>query len=505
MLRNQRGQALLLVLILTTAIFMIGSAAVAMGTTVRKNATLDIFQKKAYYIAEAGIEKALADLRQRLIYPAPNFEEFRIDDKDYAGGMIDEVTVTKETAGSDIFYTISSSAYYPAGGGTRARKTLRVKVKVVPDPFLSYGGPGLKSDSNVNLESPLPLDLGITNIGGSLLARTGDVSINVLFGGNNGGIYAGGNVYLPQGISTGKGEIKAGGDVDLGGILSTWEGEIWAGGKVDRPFLYREGVTIHENCGPNIPGFPLPSFPVVHKGSEWYERVKSKASYFGPPEQFYDRIQWNEHTTGVFWVPLLGNYCFVYFLPLEPPSLELSGINVIDGAFSVQEAYNRLKDRYKKLYSNKGVEVIFFDDIIPDLVKEVIIKILGFDPFHPEFKIIADSGATIVADSIEITGFGGGIDTSAVNGPFGLFAVGDPEEGEGDVVYRAVVGRGGRLSVIATGKFDCATTGNLNRNLNLDWVAAKNNVLINALINLNVAQASVPPGTPVGYQIVSWE
>ncbi|MBE3584720.1 MAG: hypothetical protein IMW94_00835 [Thermoanaerobacter sp.] len=491
MLRDQRGQALAFVLILTTVIFMIGGAAVAMGTAAWKNATLEVWQKKAYYIAEAGVEKALAKLRQKLIYPAPNFEEFRIDDEPYAGGVIEEVTVTKETAGSDIFYTISSSAYYPASGDTRARKSVRVKVKVVPDPFLSYGGPGLKSDTAVHLTG------GVTSTGGSLVARTGDVKSQALIAGNIGGIYAGRDVHLTGVGTTGSGEIKAGGDVHLSAAISTWSGEIWAGNEVHGPWWQLGNVTVHEHCGPNIPGFPLPSFPVVDKGSDWYERVKAEAAnesrYFESADWFLDnQIQWNPEVTWLIW-----DYCFVNVVP----RLELTGVNVIDGALvldlsSLQVAYDRWKESYRQQHPG---EEIFPDDLIPGWlpkwVKDWIESLLKPVTLN---VIVGQSGATIVADSIRIDeGVGGvfGINTSGINGSFGLFAV------AGDVVYRAVVGSGGRLSVIATGKFDCATTGNLN----LDWVAAKNDVLINALINLNAAQASVPPGTPVGYRIVAWE
>jgi hypothetical protein len=495
MLRDQRGQALAFVLILTMVIFMIGGAAVAMGTAAWKNATLEVWQKKAYYIAEAGVEKALAKLRQKLIYPAPNFEEFRIDDEPYAGGVIEEVTVTKETAGSDIFYTISSSAYYPASGDTRARKSIRVKVKVVPDPFLSYGGPGLKSDTAVHLTG------GVTSTGGSLLARTGDVKSESLITGSIGGIYAGGNVHFTGAGTTGSGEIKAGGDVHLSAAISTWSGEIWAGDEVHGPWWQLGNVTVHEHCGPNIPGFPLPSFPVVDKGSDWYDRVKSEAiaqgCYFERAEQFLDdRIQWNPQLLQLPWP--FDNYYFVYHPPDRPPRMELSGVNVVNDALtldlsSLHAAYGRWKENYRQQHPDK--QLIFPDDLIPGFLKKLIEDFLKPVTLN---VIVGQSGATIVADSIRIDeGVGGvfGINTSGINGSFGLFAV------AGDVVYRAVVGSGGRLSVIATGKFDCATTGNLN----LDWVAAKNDVLINALINLNAAQASVPPGTPVGYRIVAWE
>ncbi len=481
MLRDQRGQALVLVLILTTVIFMIGSAAVAMGTAVRKNATLETWQKKAYYIAEAGIEMALADLRQRLIYPAPGFEEFSIHNEPYAGGVIDEVSVTKETAGNDI-YIIASSSHYPAGSSRLARKNIRVKVKVVPDPFLSYGGPGLKSDTAVHLTG------GVTSTGGSLLARMGDVESQALITGNVGGIYAGRNAYLQGGITSGGGEIKAGEDVHLSGALSTWSGKIWAGNEVHGPWWQLRKVTIHEHCGTNIPGFPLPKFPVVDKGSTWYERVRDEAqkqgSCFASATAWLDDDPEFGSGKGIRWVYSVAEVPLnLVIITVTGAELRLPSLTVVDGPVvldfkAYRDAYSRWQDRIEGKYRGK---IVTFVDLN-----------LG------RLNVVAGAPATVVADSIKIDeALAGlfGVDTSGIKSTCGFFAV------AGDVVYRAVVGSGGRLSVITTGKFDCSTTGNLN----LDWVAAKNDVLINAIINLNAAQAAVPPGTPVGYQIIAWK
>ncbi|NSW84207.1 MAG: pilus assembly PilX N-terminal domain-containing protein [Syntrophothermus sp.] len=495
MLRDQRGQALVLVLILTTVIFMIGSAAVAMGTAARKNATLETWQKKAYYIAEAGIEMALADLRRRLIYPAPNFEEFRIDDKnkDYAGGRIDEVTVTKETSGNDIFYTITSSAYYPASGGTRARKTIRVKVKVVPDPFLSYGGPGLKSDTNVQVRA------AIADYEGSIVARSGNLTLESSIQDWRGGLYAGGDVTLSGLVAGGEGEIKAGRNVTITGFTSTWSGEIWAGQDVIIQSWWPAGeVTVHENCGAEIPGFPIPEFPVVDKNSLWYARVKneavSKGQYFENATQFLDDDPEFGSGKGIHWrysesIVVFLDYVFVT-VNVYGAELPLNGLYVVGGALTLDPdaytaAYNRWRQRmitrYQQRYPGKSVRVTFFNTSLSLAVK-------------------ADQPTTLVADSVKLDeGFMGlfGVDTSGIKNSFGLFAV------AGNVTYDAAMGTGGRLAVMTAGTFDCNV--GIGAELKFDWVAAKQDIEIDAIINLNAAQASVPPGTPVGYRIVAWE
>ena len=68
MLCNQKGYALIIVLVMTIVLFFTGSAALTMGSSVRKTAVLETDQKKAYYIAEAGIEKAIEKARQESIW-----------------------------------------------------------------------------------------------------------------------------------------------------------------------------------------------------------------------------------------------------------------------------------------------------------------------------------------------------------------------------------------------------------------------------------------------------
>lgn len=63
LIRDMKGQAMLVVMVLTLAMFLMCSAVLAMGTSTRKIAVFEVNQDKAYYTAEAGIEKVLADAR----------------------------------------------------------------------------------------------------------------------------------------------------------------------------------------------------------------------------------------------------------------------------------------------------------------------------------------------------------------------------------------------------------------------------------------------------------
>ena len=63
MIDNQKGQALIIVLLMLTVVVMIGGAALALGSTVKKTSVLEVQQSRAYYAAEAGVEKALAEAK----------------------------------------------------------------------------------------------------------------------------------------------------------------------------------------------------------------------------------------------------------------------------------------------------------------------------------------------------------------------------------------------------------------------------------------------------------
>ena len=62
-LRDIKGQSMLVVMVLILASFLLCSAVLVMGTNARKIAAFEANQDKAYYIAEAGVEKVLADAK----------------------------------------------------------------------------------------------------------------------------------------------------------------------------------------------------------------------------------------------------------------------------------------------------------------------------------------------------------------------------------------------------------------------------------------------------------
>lgn len=489
MLRSQKGQAMILVLFFTTAILMLVGVALAISASFARSSVREVNQKQAYYIAEAGVNQALQRLLSKLVYEDPDFSTDDLSNKEYYGGVIDSVTSVKEKIGDTTYYTIVSKAHYPATGKFSAAKTIEAKVEIVKDPFLEYGGPGIKAEENVFINKNEILPFG-TSVEGSFVAREGNIEFyDLIYTGISGGLYAGQDVILDGGlISEGTGDIKAGRDVKISAISKSWKGEIWYGRNTNLP----EGPNIHKSG--NIPGFPIPQFPDIDKRSLWYNYLfldaRSHGKQFDTEEAFLDDpvygIQWKYSVVG----PILG----IVTVLVTGAELNLNGLYVIGNQNRVahlhlndqayHEAYARLQQRIRQEYP--GMVVLFGD--------------LNFG----RLRINASQPVTLVADTITLEqGLISflGIDTEGINAPFGLFAV------NGDVNYYASLGGGSRLAVLANGSFYCPPAGSwdmLNFDLKLDWVAVKENLYVNAPVVINSTKKSAPPGTPIGYKIVSW-
>ncbi|MBC7106470.1 MAG: pilus assembly PilX N-terminal domain-containing protein [Firmicutes bacterium] len=135
MLPDRKGQALLIVLLLTTSILLVGGAAVTVGTAVRKNAAREVHAAKAYYIAEAGVERVLARARrdphwlQALPGPGGSRDFIALDlggQQAYAGGRFVEIKVYREDAGwNAVLLHIRSTGEYLG-----AQRTVNVDARV---------------------------------------------------------------------------------------------------------------------------------------------------------------------------------------------------------------------------------------------------------------------------------------------------------------------------------------------------------------------------------------
>jgi predicted acyltransferase (DUF342 family) len=114
--KNQKGQALLIVLLMLTVVVMLGGAALALGSTVKKTSVLEMQQSRAYYAAEAGVEKALAEAKHNYAWI--------------------KTTVPLKTGGfnltNDEKCLLSDNAHYPDAGDERVIESVRV-IKTAED------------------------------------------------------------------------------------------------------------------------------------------------------------------------------------------------------------------------------------------------------------------------------------------------------------------------------------------------------------------------------------
>lgn len=211
MFSGRSGQALVLVLLMTTFIFMIGGAALALGTTVRRSAALDVFQKKAYYVAEAGVEKVLArarsdqDWARSRPFREENYEFNQDDpaekvlenvnypDPSSASSKIKEVRVVKigEDAGENEVKLKIRSVGACVSGSNEYNKTLTAVVSIkYPKPV--FKNVAIYSESVVDMDKGLKVtgnvfcrgDLRLTSQGNSDINKT-EISGNIYFLGGN--------------------------------------------------------------------------------------------------------------------------------------------------------------------------------------------------------------------------------------------------------------------------------------------------------------------------------
>ncbi|HBG22368.1 MAG TPA: hypothetical protein DDW83_03825 [Peptococcaceae bacterium] len=250
MMRDNRGQALALVMILTAFIFAMGAASLSLATSVRRNAGLEICQKKAYYTAEAGIEKTIALIRSgelqldELDALEPEQEIDLVPDlisSEYADGMIDYVKVSRENCSEAEEFTIFVESLGVCQG---ASCTLQAAINV--NMSLDFGM-GLWISSPIekpSLIAPSARIISQLYIGGPLHLAATMVDGDIFYDGElivadhvqlNGDIINGnikGHGLLAVGGSSHViGDVEVDGDVILSGE-ATVDGDIKAAGNV---------------------------------------------------------------------------------------------------------------------------------------------------------------------------------------------------------------------------------------------------------------------------------
>lgn len=226
----EEGQALILVVLVLLVLALLGAASLTLTSAHGRTARYQRDLMQAYYIAEAGVERALIKIRENPSWFAGlQNNEIIIFRVPYAGGEINEVRLTKTSAGIATRAEITSVGKF----GT-AQKTLQVNALVFGVFDL------LKGASILSLD---PLDLRIT-----------------------------GNFTLSSEQGSGTGVFVIRGSLDLGGS-SRVEADVYASGNVTG----REKIT--GNVYPYYQA--IPSFPAIDEGYYRSEAQKSGQYYPG--------------------------------------------------------------------------------------------------------------------------------------------------------------------------------------------------------------------------------
>jgi|GEM_PF-1584905 hypothetical protein len=142
-LRNEKGQALILVVGILAIVALLTSSALIYAKSQNLNAIRQKKQMQAYYIADAGITKAIAKIKSE------DFDFSSLKNLPYGGGKIEEVTSNPSTSGSDK-YKLTSKGVYPnpddhPNVGPKSSffswKTLTAEIEVTKPPTPPQGWP----------------------------------------------------------------------------------------------------------------------------------------------------------------------------------------------------------------------------------------------------------------------------------------------------------------------------------------------------------------------------
>lgn len=296
MLYNQKGHALIIVLMMTIVLFFIGSAALTMGGSVRKTAVLETEQKKAHYIAEAGIEKAIEKARQESIWVESlvlNTEYNLVPDvipAEYADGNLVHVKVRKE-----FFNDSKTTLNIESKGRYRdVYRQIRVKVDLgKPMPF--YRGLWTESPpdapssfknnsvihSDVFVNGDIDFDQNCTMtediwVGGNVTIYNNAAITKNLYSGRavnikengqvSGNIQAVGDVTLYNNAAV-DGEIRSMGNVTLKNKAYVG-GDVWANGSVSNDKSdVRGNIYTYQSMDLH---FTIPPFPELDL--DWYSK-----------------------------------------------------------------------------------------------------------------------------------------------------------------------------------------------------------------------------------------
>jgi cytoskeletal protein CcmA (bactofilin family) len=285
-LKNQSGQALVLVMMVLTVMLLMGSSLLTQGGKSRAASYGEGEMVRAGYIAEAGAERALAEIKNG---PA-RFKGLTLDENVelisnlvYGSGKINSVMVKR------ISGTGNPTAFYIKAEGTcgDAQRTIRVQGEMYDPVDFSRGvwvGTPSSFSNNSIIISDVTAQGALTFINNSaangVITAAGDVTLNnnmtatrIITGGNltvknnvvvTMDVSAAGNVKLEENAQI-AGEVNAGGDIEMSNN-SVITGNVYYNGSI-----INSGATIekeqHPGAAETVDVF-IPAFPVLDE--DWY-------------------------------------------------------------------------------------------------------------------------------------------------------------------------------------------------------------------------------------------
>jgi len=219
-IKDEKGIALVLALILMLVLSVLAVAMVFLGTSETKFLVKERLSDSALYIADGGVEYAISELQEDLIYRGPTA---------YSVANAGEFSVNVSTQGQPAnHYVITSIGYVPNAANPQETRTVTSIVNIVPGtPSFAVGArDGITVASNVTIKGDLRSD-GQIVLGSNVYiepssAGASDGSIYTSTGMAS-GVDITGNLYMQPGReikSRGPTNASQGGDTSDTGIYN---------------------------------------------------------------------------------------------------------------------------------------------------------------------------------------------------------------------------------------------------------------------------------------------
>lgn len=237
-LRNNNGAALIGSILLMVILVLLGQAMIYLSINEAKKEVRSRLSDAVFYVADAGIEKAIVNLQNENSNPFSGTIGGATGDA--GGGYI--VSIVSE--GSNR-YIIESTGYIPSTSSWKTRRKIEAIVDVTPsEPYID--GLAIRAGGNVTIAKDMTYKGGLWS-NGDITLKDGTIIDDSSVGANDGNVYACGSVIF-SGAYT---------DFDGG------DPHVYANGAINNPANARD-ATFHANCtgtADELTPVPVGNFP----------------------------------------------------------------------------------------------------------------------------------------------------------------------------------------------------------------------------------------------------